>query len=57
MKWRYFIVDTLNGVITGTNNEETARDFAGSEDYYVVDAKEGLWLDVDGSSHILKHES
>ena len=42
MRWRYVIVDTLNGVITGTNDEETACNFAGSEDYYVVDTKEGL---------------
>ena len=55
MRWRYIIVDTLNGVVTGTNDEELARSFSGSEDYYVVDTKEGLWLDVDGSTHIPKH--
>ncbi len=47
MKFRYYISDLGNGNVAGTDSEQTARDFAQSEEYFVVDAKTGLWLTND----------
>lgn len=51
-KFRYYITDTLDGVIKGTNDEDVARDLSQSEDYFVVDTETGNWLGSDGVSPI-----
>ena len=48
MKFRYYITDLDKGLIVGTDEPETARDFAASEDYFVVDTSNGTRLTVDG---------
>ena len=44
MKFRYYITDLTEGVVVGTNSRPIADDFAECEDYFVVDAQEGLWI-------------
>ncbi len=47
MKFRYYISDLANGIVAGTDSEQTARDFAQSEEYFVVDTKTGKWVTND----------
>jgi hypothetical protein len=44
MKYRYYIVDLINGCVKGTNNEKTARDLSECEEWYVIDAETGKWI-------------
>lgn len=48
MKYRYYITDTYDGCVKGTDDEEVATGFAESEDYFVVDAERGEWLTSNG---------
>jgi tmRNA-binding protein len=47
MKFRYYITDTIDGMVVGTDSKEVADNYALSEEYYVVDSEEGTWL-LDG---------
>ena len=49
MKFRYYITDTFNGAIKGTNNSSTANELAVCEDYFVVDTETGEWLSAEGN--------
>jgi hypothetical protein len=44
MKFRFYITSTFDGSITGTDSEEIARNYAQSEECFVVDAETGIWL-------------
>jgi predicted Fe-Mo cluster-binding NifX family protein len=44
MKFRFYITDTYDGCIKGTNDPEAARAFAECEDFFVVDTETGRWL-------------
>lgn len=46
-KFRYYITDLFDGVIRGTDNDETANSFASCEDFFVVDTHSGEWLASD----------
>lgn len=48
MKFRYYITALYDGSIRGTNDQETASDLAQSEDFFVVDAEAGEWIQPDG---------
>ena len=48
--FRYYIADLDMGSIVGTNEEKIAKDFASSEDFFVVDVQENLWLTANGVS-------
>lgn len=50
MKYRYYIANTFDGMVEATNDPQKAADFAASEDFYVIDAQEGLMLTSDGES-------
>jgi len=54
MKFRYYITDLHQGLIRGTNDEENACNFAGCEDYFVVDSDTGEWLTADGAREPIK---
>lgn len=43
-KYRYYIVDLFDGLVRGTNDEQVAREFSASEDFFVIDAQESMWL-------------
>ena len=49
MKYQYYITDTMDGAVRGTNDHQTAKIYAESEDYFVVDATTGEWLHADGT--------
>lgn len=44
MKFRYYITDTFQGEILGTNSNELAKTFAECEDYFVVDCETAKWM-------------
>ena len=48
MKFRYYITNLIAGKIVGTDDEATARNYAMSEDFFVVDTENGTWLLSDG---------
>lgn len=49
MKFRYYLCDAYDGSVKGTDNEELAKSYAESEDFFVVDTETGDWLQFDGS--------
>lgn len=51
MKFRFYITDVCEGVVEGTNEEAVATHFAENEDYFVIEAETGLWLQTDGTRH------
>lgn len=44
MKFRYYITDLTEGTVLGTNSRQVADHFSECEDYFVVDAQEGLLI-------------
>lgn len=44
MKFRFYVTDTYDGCIKGTNDPVAARVFAECEDFFVVDTETGRWL-------------
>jgi hypothetical protein len=54
MKFRFYITDTADGSIRGTNDELIARDYAESEDNFVVDTETGMWLQPDDGQEEVK---
>lgn len=55
--FRYYITDLHMGSIVGTNEEKIAKDFASSEDHFVVDVQENLWLITNGvSEEVLEYK-
>lgn len=52
MKFRFYITDLFDGVINGTNDENTASEYAVSSDFFVVDSELGVWLTEDGKEEV-----
>ena len=52
MKFRYYITDTFDGAIVGTDDDQKAKDYAASEDFFVVDTSTGMWMQPDGAQEI-----
>lgn len=46
-KFRYYITDIFNGKIIGTDDKTVAADFTATEDAFVVDTEEGVWMRTD----------
>ena len=44
MKFRYYITDMVVGQVVGTDFDDVAKEFAESEDCFVVDSDTGVWL-------------
>ena len=55
MAFRYYVTDTVEGLVIGTDERGIALEFAASDDYFVVDAKEGIWLTNDGDVPVPEH--
>lgn len=51
-RFRYYITDTMNGCVKGSNSTETAEDFAACEDYFVVDSETGEWVNTGGRTPV-----
>jgi predicted Fe-Mo cluster-binding NifX family protein len=51
---RFYIVDTNDGEVRGTDSEEVANGFAQSEDFFVIDSKTDKWLVTADARHTIK---
>ena len=51
---RFYIVDTLDGAVRGTDSETVAKEYAQSEDFFVIDSKTDKWLQSELSSAKIK---
>ena len=49
MKFRYYITDTNNGIVSGTNDPDLARELSLSTDFFVVDTDSGQLLNANGN--------
>ena len=49
MKFRFYITDLNNGLVSGTNDRDLAHDVSLSEDFFVVDSESGEWINANGS--------
>jgi hypothetical protein len=47
MTFKFYITDTVDGSVCGTNDEGIARDYAENEENFVVNAETGMWLMPD----------
>jgi hypothetical protein len=47
---RFYIVDTNDGEVRGTDVETIAKDYAECDDFFVIDSKTDKWLTSGGSS-------
>lgn len=53
MTFRFYITDLCDGTVKGTNNSKVARDFANSDDHFVVDTVDGTqWVGTRGKVSI-----
>ena len=50
--FHYYVVDTINGVVLGTDDEQKASDCAKSEDYFVIDAWDNFFLFLSDQTKI-----
>lgn len=48
MKFRYYITNTFDGCMEGTNSGDKANELAACEEYFVVDTETGEWLNASG---------
>lgn len=53
---RYYIVSMAEGSVTTTDNEEVARDFQMSEEFFVIDSVKSLWFTENGDVEIAQFE-
>lgn len=53
MKFKYLIVNTFDGNLEGTNDDEAAAELSGSEEFFVIDAEEQKWMQ-EGKLHRIK---
>lgn len=49
MKFRYYIIDTSNAIVFGTDSTQEADEYARNEDYCVIEADTGTLLQEDES--------
>lgn len=47
--WRYYIIETFNGEVSGTNATAIAQQYAESEENYVIDSLTNQVLLFDGT--------
>jgi hypothetical protein len=56
-KFRFYITDLFEGVITGTDDEAMARRLALSEDFFVVDSENNLWITSHDTRYVQELKS
>lgn len=47
MKFKYYIVDTRNGDIWGTDDDVVAENSSMSDENYVIDVESNEWVQMD----------
>ena len=52
MKFRFYVVRQELADVFGTDDEDIARSYACSYDYYVIDAKHGVFLNAEGDEDV-----
>jgi hypothetical protein len=55
MKFRYYVTNTFNGCIEGTNDAKEAKELVDCEDFFVIDSEKGVWLTPDGEQKVFKY--
>lgn len=50
MSFRFLITDLFAGDVKGTNDPETAKEYAASDDFFVVDCETREWIGSDGEA-------
>lgn len=53
-KFRFYVTDLYDGDIKGTNDPESAKNFAQCEDFFVVDTETGTWLTAENEEREIK---
>lgn len=56
MKFKFLIIDLSEGSVSGTNEEIVAKEFAQSDDYYVVNTETGIWMMDESNSKEIKEQ-
>jgi hypothetical protein len=56
-KFRFIRVSTIDGCPTGSNDEELMRQFATSEDDFIIDLETNKWLMADGVEEELMEDT
>lgn len=58
MKFRYYITDLTEGTVLGTNCSAVADHYAACDDFFVINAQDGLLLQEDEDLEIneVKHD-
>ena len=49
-KFAYYVTNTFDGKIEGTDDRAVAQSFAEAEEFFVVEAATGTWLLPDGDT-------
>ena len=52
MSFRYYITDTFNGRVLGTNDDKVARKLAKCEEYFVIDVEMEVLFSPDSNEAI-----
>jgi hypothetical protein len=47
MKYRYYITDTFDGEIKGTNETALVNQLRGCQEYFILDTEIDCWLQMD----------
>ena len=55
MQFRFYVTDLHEGRIYGTDSEEEATDLSASEDHFVLDSENGVWLLSNGEKLNIDH--
>ena len=55
-KFRYFIVDTMDGTVCGTNDPEVVSVARNYEEFFVLDTEKDIWL-VEENDEIIISEA
>lgn len=50
MRFRFYITNPYSGCVHGTDDPETAKEYAADEDFFVIDSETGEWLLEDATS-------
>jgi hypothetical protein len=54
MKFRYYITDLMEGIVSGTDDPALVNDLRESDDFFIVDTETGLWLCPDSDDTVIQ---
>ncbi len=56
MAFIFYIMDLYDGSVKGTDDENLAKEYAKNEDFFVVNAESGMWLQPDNEVEVTEVE-